>query len=458
MLNFHWWLLATSIGVGASGCAQSGAWPGGRFAVRPASARVPPSMAQHSRDDRSSSGDRDGSVKTRETIVADTLAELPADEIRWGAEPAVHGPTAAGWTESAVMASAIVLPAVEFSAEEIVSGQPVLPRRLPADDPEAVGGQEVGPRLTLDQAVAFCLANDPVLRAGWQEIRQAYGDQVTAALKPNPELEIIQSLLPLGRPFNELDRQGGPPQFDLGLAVPIDWYIFGKRTAAMQAALRNRLATELEYADLVRRRVLEVSLAFYDVLEQQALVELTQLDVDNLTAVEQITRQAVDSGAMPRVEYSRIRLDRLGSEQVLREGQRDLVTAQAALRGVLGWEDVWGAIEVQGELASPPDEAFPEPAHGYAMAQANRPDTEALRARILEAGANLNAENREAFPEVVPMMGYTRQFQERAIGFPSVSSWGVGLSMSLPLHNRNQGNRLKASSERVQRLEELRAG
>jgi cobalt-zinc-cadmium efflux system outer membrane protein len=86
--------------------------------------------------------------------------------------------------------------------------------------------------LTLDQVINATLLADPKLRAGFEAINQANGDALTASLKPNPTFNINQTLLPLTRPFT-VDEQGGPPQLDIGLAYPIDWFLFGKRAAAM---------------------------------------------------------------------------------------------------------------------------------------------------------------------------------------------------------------------------------
>lgn len=94
----------------------------------------------------------------------------------------------------------------------------------------------------------------------------------------------------------------------------------------------------------------------------------------------------------------------------------------------------------------------------FALAEVNRPDIQALRLKISKAQAGIRVENRNAFPEVTPKIGYTRQFQEKAIGFPDANAWGIGLDMSLPLFNRNQGNRLKAQSVDAQSKFELEAG
>jgi len=53
--------------------------------------------------------------------------------------------------------------------------------------------------------------------------------------------------------------------------------------------------------------------------------------------------------------------------------------------------------------------------------------------------------------------GIVHQFQ-RPIGTSDVTTWGTGLTMTVPLFNRNQGNRAKAASVVAQSNYELQVG
>lgn len=323
--------------------------------------------------------------------------------------------------------------------------------------PPPTTAQGPPPKLTLDQVINATLLADPKLRAGFEAINQAYGDALTASLKPNPTFNINQTLLPLTRPFT-VDAQGGPPQLDIGLAYPIDWFLFGKRAAAMQAATLGVRASEAEYADLVRQRVLQAATAYYDVLEAKALVDLAAQNVDNFKQVEAVTRKSVDAGNRPAVELNRVRLDRLNSEQVLREAENALVAAKARLRALLGRSEADPTFDVAGSLDQLP-QLDPLPLEeAYSTALQNRPDLAALRWKVYQAQTGTVVERRNAYPEVTPVIGYTRQFQQKAIGFPDASSFGFGFDMTLPIHNRNQGNRYRAASILTQSQLELRAG
>src|SRR5262249_215304 len=134
-------------------------------------------------------------------------------------------------------------------------------------------------------------------------------------------------------------RQGGPPQTDYQLGYAIDWFLFGKRAAAMASAAAGVRVSEADYADLVRQRVRDTAIAFYDVLEARALLDLARQDLDNLRRVEAATGKAVEAGGRPAVELNRVRLDVLRSEQTLREAESSLAVAVARLRAFLGRRD-----------------------------------------------------------------------------------------------------------------------
>ena len=310
--------------------------------------------------------------------------------------------------------------------------------------------------LTLDEAINLCLTSDPKIRAGLEAVNQARGDAWTASLRPNPELNVAGGLLPLSRPFTP-EQPGGPSELDVGVSYPIDWFLFGKRAAAMASATMGIRASECEYADLVRQRVTETALAFYDVLEARASLELARQDVENLERVEAVTRKAVENGGRPQVELSRVRLELLTRRRVLRDAESALVTAKAKLRALLGGANADPAFDVAGTLDSPLTAEPLGVEESYAAAVENRPDVLALRRKVAKAQADTVVERRNAFPEVKSDFGIVHQYQQ-PIGTTDVTTWGTGLTMTVPLFNRNQGNRAKAASVVSQSNHELRLG
>jgi cobalt-zinc-cadmium efflux system outer membrane protein len=93
-----------------------------------------------------------------------------------------------------------------------------------------------------------------------------------------------------------------------------------------------------------------------------------------------------------------------------------------------------------------------------ALAARHRPDVISLRLQIDKAARDVHSEKTKAYPEVTPQVGYTHQFQQKAIGFPDADSWMMSVSTTLPFCDRNQGNIAKAKSVLAQNAFNLEAG
>ena len=311
-------------------------------------------------------------------------------------------------------------------------------------------------RVTLAQAVAECLSADPRIRAGAEVLQQARSDLWTASLVPNPTLGTGGSLLPLGQPFN-VDHQGGPPQFDVGLAFPIDWLLFGKRAAAVDSARAGVDVAAAEFADLVRQRLAATVSAFYTVVEAKALLDLARQDFESFERLQHVTEELVRLGGSGSIEIDRVRVSLLDSQREVRRREADLVTAKAALLAQFGRNTSATDFEVAGQLDVPSAVPPLSAESAFNLAAQYRPDVVAARLRVDRANAEAHHAETQAFPDLAPRVGYTRQFQEKAIGFPDVNAYGVGLDMSLPVFDRNQGNIQKARSVVAQSGNELRA-
>ena len=166
---------------------------------------------------------------------------------------------------------------VRYSAPPEASGPALtapLPERLPATEP-------VPAAMSLDQAIAATLLADPKIRAGLEAIHQANADLLTASLPPNPTLIAQGQFLPL-QPFTPA-TPGGPTEFDVQVGYPVDWFLFGKRAAAMASARLGVRQSEADYADLVRQRVTATATGLLRCAGgESARCDLAREDTDNL--------------------------------------------------------------------------------------------------------------------------------------------------------------------------------
>jgi outer membrane protein, heavy metal efflux system len=308
---------------------------------------------------------------------------------------------------------------------------------------------------TLHQAIQTALKTDPRISAALENVRQTEADLTTAGLIPNPGFSTSGTLMPLNREFT-VNRQGGPPQFDAGVAMPIDWFLFGKRAAAITSGEYGVDAASADFANTIRLRIAATIGAFYDVLEAQAMLELAQENQKNLAEMEKIIINRVALGGVGTIEKDRIKLSLFSSHRELRTQELNLSAALNKLRDLLGISDST-PISVNGTLdvAQPKNPITIEEA--FKWAEDNRPDLAALRRQLDKANADILLEERKAYPQITPQIGYTRQFQQQAIGYPDANSWGVGVDVVVPIFDRNQGNIAKAKSVQIQTQHNLRA-
>lgn len=310
--------------------------------------------------------------------------------------------------------------------------------------------------LGLDQVINLCLLSDPVLRAGFEAISQANADALQASLLPNPVLYTDIQMLPYSRPFT-VTRQGGPPQQDALVTYPIDWFVFGKRAANMASVSLGVRISEANYNDLIRQRVTAAAIAYYDILEASELVGLAKQEVASFQTVLDVTQKAVENGGRPRVELQRIQLNLLNSERSARDSEVLLTQAKTRLQPLLGRSVNDPFVEVTGTLnvdPTPPDMNLED---AYVAAVENRPDLQALRWRLQQMRAQILVQRRAAFPNVAVTAGWTLQYQTKDLQQPNANSWDAAVQTSIPIFDRNQGNRAKAASYTTQAQHNIRA-
>jgi cobalt-zinc-cadmium efflux system outer membrane protein len=166
----------------------------------------------------------------------------------------------------------------------------------------------------------------------------------------------------------------------------------------------------------------------------------------------------VDLGGGKVVDLNRAHLDVIKSEQELREAEKTLAAAKALLRAQMGRRDVDTDFDVSANLDAPLTAKPLQVEEALTLAEQNRPDIRSLRLQIEKAGRGVHAEKTKAYPLVSPQVGYTHQFQQKAIGFPDADSWLMSVNVTLPVFDRNQGNVAKARSIMTQNALNLEAG
>lgn len=315
------------------------------------------------------------------------------------------------------------------------------------------GTDEIGPPdgLTLDQAISMVLHNNYDLRAKFYEISQADADILTAGLRANPVFFADAQLVPYGKYGR--DRPGGQTQYDVNISYPLD--LSGKRQARKLYATRAKRTIEAQYQNAVRMTIDQLYVVFLNVLAAQQAVDYARVATEGLDKLHGVTNQLYRRDQATVADVKRIQVA-LNTSQVglddAREALRksklqlaELLTVPAEQVDTL---EPRGTVREQGPPPPPVEEL-------ERMALALRPDVVAFRLGIRSAEANVRLQRANRLSDVyVLYQPYTLQ-DNTPFGLKSPISWALGVTVPLPVYNRNQGNIARAKLNVTQTQLEL---
>ncbi len=297
--------------------------------------------------------------------------------------------------------------------------------------------------LTLDEAIERMMHANLDIRALRHELTQADADVLTAGLRTNPMVYMDTQFIPYGSFSNS--RPGGPTQYDLNITLPLD--VSQKRQARTVVARMARSALEAQFQDVTRRQLDNLGRAFVG-------LQAARLDRQAATAtVQRLEQRLADLQAAPAADRERARdaVDHLAFMlERARNAEAETVEAYDDAREGLGVllsmpPDEAARLEPRGSLrdtfAAPPAIEEME-----AIALKCRPDLRAARLGMSRANAELSLQRANRFDDIYLFYDPITYQDSSPFGALSSHSWAVGLTFSLPVFNRNQGNIARAES------------
>jgi outer membrane protein, heavy metal efflux system len=313
-------------------------------------------------------------------------------------------------------------------------------------------GQPAPASLTVEQLLDRAVSDHPDLRAARLEVEAAEARVLQAGLRPNPMLELG------GQKAFGVDNN-----LTVGLTLPLD--LNGRKEGRVGLAQAEVVVRRAQLAERERRLRAEIRTKAGDVLAARRNLATTTTLLDTNRRSLDVVQARVREGGAPAIDENLqlVEVNRLESSQRLLHGRVEMLTLQlVTLAGI----DTVPPPVIVGELGSVGVSLAADDAVRRALAA--RPDVLAARAEAAMAAARVRKEQAEGRWDASVNVGYQRQdfgFDLRGLTDSGATRTirdvfhyvGAGVSVTLPVRNRNQGNvaATRAESRAMDRRREL---
>ncbi|HXR84768.1 MAG TPA: TolC family protein [Hanamia sp.] len=282
-------------------------------------------------------------------------------------------------------------------------------------------------KLTIGEAETIFLNKNLDLIAQKYSIDSAKATVITARLYDNPDFSYSNAF------YNASTRHFFDPEMSLQISQLIR--LAGKRNKSIDLAKSGIDVAQYQFYDLLRTLRFVLRNDFYNIYFLEQSSKLYQLEISSLQKIVPAFQDQVKKGFMAPVDVLRIQSQLYTLQAEYDNLQTTIDNIQSELKvliranpsayflPVATISDVNNQVVSQSDYQSLIDSAI-----------ANRPDLKALNANIVFSNYNLRLQKAYAKPDITISANYDR------LGSYVQDYNGIGISLPLPLFNRNQGN------------------
>jgi len=284
-------------------------------------------------------------------------------------------------------------------------------------------------QLTLDQAQEMAESLQPQLAEARAMVEAAEGRARQAGTFPNPEAILGAQQIPFsGSAANEREYVAG-----VGQTLPLS----GRLSKARQAELLDRevraRGLEVKRRDIRKRVHSAFATALYQEKAWQAQTEIQR----NAVKAVATTQARVEAGDALREDLARVEMEvaraKVESQRAESLREQALVTLASAMGdATIAVKSLAGSLEATFEIPA---------LESLAANLANQPENAQAEADVRARNARVDVAKAERIPDVKVELLYHRLEASRQ------DTFDVGLSIPLPLFNRNQGRLREARAE-----------
>jgi cobalt-zinc-cadmium efflux system outer membrane protein len=311
----------------------------------------------------------------------------------------------------------------------------------------AAAGARAQKVMTWEEVRAHFESDNPTLLADKVTIDESKAQEITAFLRPNPDVTIAADGTQIA------PHKGVWKPFAGTYETPTLSYLHErqhKRELRLESAKKGTLIAESSHADLDRTLLFNLRSAFVGTLQAKAVLQLAK---DNLTYYDHvldISRERFKAGAIAQIDLDRLELQRVQYESDVQTAEVNLRTAKIQLltllndRTPIGQFDVAGPFDFNDQLM--PQDEFRK------IALDTRPDLKAAVEAVDKAQTDHKLAVANGSTDPTLSAWYTHNSSNNnPFG---INTLGVSVGIPLRIFDRNQGEKLRTQLD-IDRNEKL---
>jgi cobalt-zinc-cadmium efflux system outer membrane protein len=290
-------------------------------------------------------------------------------------------------------------------------------------------------------------AANPTLLAGRTGIEESKAQEVTAFLRPNPDLSFATDGTQL-TPSQGVWRPFAGTQFSTGVSYLRERQ--NKRGLRLESAQKGTAVAVSQLADQERTLLFNLRNAFVQTLQQKAVVALATENLAYYDRLLGVSNERFKAGDLARVDLDRLELQRVQFETDLQTAQVNLRTAKIQLLTLLNDRTPVEKFDVTGTFEYTEQILVLEELHQTALA--NRPDLKAAMQAVDKAKTDyrLAVANGSSDPTFSAWITHNPSFNN------PFDNNTIGGSVNIPLRvfDKNQGEKARTQLD-IRRNERL---
>jgi outer membrane protein, heavy metal efflux system len=277
--------------------------------------------------------------------------------------------------------------------------------------------------------------NNPTLQAGKLTIDESKAQEVTAFLRPNPNLTLTADQID---PFG-----GGPPHGAFAYFLPVASvnYLYErdrKRNLRLESAQKATAISTSAQADLERNLLFNLRSAFVDTLQAKAVLDVARENLSYYDHLLDVSRDRLQAGDIAQIDLDRLELQRVQYESDLQTADVNLRTAKIQLLMLLNDRTPVEQFEVTG-MFDFNDQILPLEEFRK-IAQDTRPDLKAATQAVDKAQTDHRLARANGSTD--PIFGF-----DVGRNPPIDQYFGVSVNIPLRIFDRNQGEKQRTQLE-----------